>query len=74
MKRHGTPIRIKPVKKQKSSKPLVLNRRPKISRHVKRKLNIDAPTDTAISEVVPIQQLDDVNFQTNPRYAHFLIF
>ena len=74
MKRHGTPIGMKPVKKQKSNKPFAPNRRQKTTRHVKRKLNMDVPTDTAISEIGPIQQGDNVNFQTNPRYAHFSNF
>lgn len=74
MKRHGTLIGTKPVKKQKIDKPFSHIRRQKTSRHVKRKLNIDVPTDTAISEIVPIQQVDNVNIQTNPRYAHFSNF
>ena len=74
VKRHGTPIGIKPVKKLKSNKPFVPHQRQHTSRHVKRKLNIDVPTDTAMSEIMPIQQVDNVNFQTNPRYAHFFYF
>ena len=41
--------------------PFAPNRRQKTSRHIKRKLNTDVPTDTAISEIVPIQKVENVN-------------